>query len=143
MSGPLMQSTPSKRYQQLQPEDRVSLTSLAHQMFSVRAMAQVLGSSPSTIKREMLRNTQPAGYTSNAARARAMLRHRQGRAPTSSITMAFCSSERTTFWASAGRLNRLPWHWPASSPKVMSTACHTRQSTTASTSSLWASSSAR
>lgn len=35
-----MQSTPSKRYQQLQPEDRVTLASLAQQKYSVRAMAQ-------------------------------------------------------------------------------------------------------
>lgn len=47
-----MQSTPSKRYQQLQPEDRVTLASLVQQKHSVRAMAQVLGRSPSTISRD-------------------------------------------------------------------------------------------
>jgi IS30 family transposase len=46
-----MQSTPSKRHQQLQPEDRVTLVSLAQQKFGVRAMAQILGRSPSTISR--------------------------------------------------------------------------------------------
>lgn len=54
-----MQSTPSKRYQQLQPEERVTLASLAQQKYSVRAMAQVLGRSPSTISRELRRNAQP------------------------------------------------------------------------------------
>ncbi|MDP2418099.1 hypothetical protein [Hydrogenophaga sp.] len=34
-----MQSTPSKRYQQLQPEDRVTLASLAQHKFTVCAMA--------------------------------------------------------------------------------------------------------
>ena len=55
-----MQSTPARRYQQLQPEDRVTLASLVQQKFSVRAMAQVLGRSPSTISRELRRNAQPA-----------------------------------------------------------------------------------
>ena len=74
-----MQSTPSKRYQQLQPEDRVTLASLAQQKFTVRAMAQVLGRSPSTISRELRRNTQPAGYASATARTCAQLRRQQGR----------------------------------------------------------------
>jgi IS30 family transposase len=84
-----MQSTPSKRYQQLQPEDRVTLASLTQQRYSVRAMAQVLGRSPSTISRELRRNAQPAGYAStlalapsNAACAPALR--------ASSIAMAFC-----------------------------------------------------
>lgn len=51
-----MQSTPPKRYQQLQPEDRVTLVSLALQAFSVRAMTKVLKRSPSTISRELRRN---------------------------------------------------------------------------------------
>lgn len=64
-----MQSTLSRRYQQLQSEDRVTLASLAQQKYSVRAMARVLGRSPSTISRELRRNDQPAGYTSTTARA--------------------------------------------------------------------------
>jgi hypothetical protein len=43
-----MQSTPSKRYQQLQPEDRVTLASLAQQKYSVRAMALPPCSTPTT-----------------------------------------------------------------------------------------------
>ena len=74
-----MQSTPPKRYQQLQPEDRVTLASLAQQKYSVRAMAQVLGRSPSTISRELRRNAQPAGYASTTARACARRRRLQGR----------------------------------------------------------------
>lgn len=74
-----MQSTPPKRYQQLQPEDRVTLASLAQQKYSVRAMAQVLGRSPSTISRELRRNAQPAGYASTTARSCAQRRRLQGR----------------------------------------------------------------
>jgi IS30 family transposase len=57
-----MPSTQVRRYQHLQPEDRVTLASLVQQKYSVRAMAQVLGRSPSTISRELRRNAQPAGY---------------------------------------------------------------------------------
>jgi len=74
-----MQSTPPKRYQQLQPEDRVTLASLTQQKYSVRAMAQVLGRSPSTISRELRRNAQPTGYASVPARNCAQRRRRQSR----------------------------------------------------------------
>lgn len=74
-----MPSTPPKRYQQLQPEDRVTLASLVQQKYSVRAMAQVLGRSPSTISPELRRNAQPAGYASTPARSCAQQRRRQGR----------------------------------------------------------------
>lgn len=76
-----MQSTPSKRYQQLQPEDRVTLASLAQQKYTVRDMALVLGRSPSTISRELQRNAQPAGYASATARACTQQRRKQGRSP--------------------------------------------------------------
>ena len=76
-----MQSTPSKHYQQLQPEDRVTLASLAQQKFTVRAMAQVLGRSPSTISRELRRNAQPEGYASATASTCAQRRRQQSRPP--------------------------------------------------------------
>lgn len=76
-----MQSTPARRYQQLQPEDRVTLASLVQQKHSVRAIAQVLGRSPSTISRELRRNAQPAGYASTSARTCAQRRRQQGRPP--------------------------------------------------------------
>jgi hypothetical protein len=76
-----MQSTPSKRYQQLQPEDRVTLASLAQQKYTVRDMALVLGRSPSTISRELQRNAQPAGYASATAHACAQQRRKHGRSP--------------------------------------------------------------
>ena len=76
-----MQSISSKRYQQLQPEDRVTLASLVQQKIGVRAMAQVLGRSPSTISRELRRNAHPKGYASTSARVCAQQRRRHGRAP--------------------------------------------------------------
>jgi len=57
----------TRRYGQLQPEERVTLASLAQQKFSLRQMAQVLGRSPATLSRELRRNTGPAGYASVTA----------------------------------------------------------------------------
>lgn len=74
-----MQNTPPKRYQQLQAEDRLTLASLVQQKYTVRAMAQVLDRSPSTISRELRRNAQPTGYASTLAHSCAQRRRLQGR----------------------------------------------------------------
>ena len=74
-----MQDTIPRRYQQLQPEERVTLASLVQQQFSVRAMSRVLSRSPSTISRELARNGSPAGYASVSARSHAQHRRRQSR----------------------------------------------------------------
>jgi IS30 family transposase len=56
------------RYQQLQPEDRMTMASMHQQGASMRAMARVLGRSTSTISREFGRNTLPQlGYASHTA----------------------------------------------------------------------------
>jgi IS30 family transposase len=47
-----MQSTP-RQYQQLQPEDLVTLASLVQQKFGIREMAAVLNRLPSTNSREL------------------------------------------------------------------------------------------
>ncbi|MEW5787671.1 MAG: helix-turn-helix domain-containing protein, partial [Pseudomonadota bacterium] len=46
-------------YQQLQPEERMTIASLKQQGASVRAMARTLARSPGTISRELAQ--QPAG----------------------------------------------------------------------------------
>lgn len=76
-----MQSTPAKRYQQLQPEDRVTLASLTQQKYSIRAIGKVLGRSASTISRELRRNAQPSSYASTPALACTQQRRRQSRPP--------------------------------------------------------------
>jgi hypothetical protein len=76
-----MQSTPQRRYQQLQPEDRVKLASLVQRNFGVREMALAMGRSACTISRELRRNAQPAGYASATARACTQQRRKQGRSP--------------------------------------------------------------
>lgn len=76
-----MQGTPSRRYQQLQPEHRVTLASLVQQSVDILAIAWMLGRSPSTISRELRRNAQPAGYASTPARPCAQLRRVRARLP--------------------------------------------------------------
>lgn len=49
----------TSQYRQLQPEDRMTMASMRQQGLSARAMARALGRSPSTITRELARNTLP------------------------------------------------------------------------------------
>ena len=80
-----MQTSP-RRYQQLQPEDRVTMASLLQQNHSVRDIAAVLNRSPSTISRERHRNVAKAvgvahasPYASATAQHRCQQRRRTGR----------------------------------------------------------------
>ena len=74
-----MHSSPSQ-YRQLQPEDRVTLASLRQQNVSMRAIARQLQRAPSTISRELQRNSPPSGYASVSAQCLALKRRRAGRA---------------------------------------------------------------
>jgi len=74
-----MHNTPSKRYQQLQPEKRMTIASLLHQQYSLTQIATRLKRSTSTISRELKRNTQDGCYASQAATTCARQRRRQGR----------------------------------------------------------------
>jgi len=56
------------QYRQLQPEGRMTMASIRQQGLSARAMARALGDSPSTITRELQRNTLTAlPYASHTA----------------------------------------------------------------------------
>ena len=74
-----MQDTPSKRYQQLQPEERMTIASLRHQRCTPTQIAQLLKRSPSTISRELKRNTQDGCYASQVATTCARQRRKLGR----------------------------------------------------------------
>ena len=69
-------------YQQLQPEDRITIASMRQRGIGVRAIARTLERAPSTIARELARNTTNAGqaYGSHHAqlRAAACRRHAYG-----------------------------------------------------------------
>jgi len=70
-------SVPRSPYQQLQPEDRLTIASLMQQNCSVRSIARLLGRSASTISREVGRNACPAGiYSSQHAQHQCLQRRR-------------------------------------------------------------------
>lgn len=61
-------STSRSSYRQLQPEDRLNITSLLQQRYSLRSIAGILGRCPSTISREIARNRSPdQSYASRPA----------------------------------------------------------------------------
>src|SRR6202051_2284131 len=65
-----------RTYQQLQPEERMTIASMKQQGSSVRAMARTLGRSASTVSRELTRNTcSVVGYA--AAPPQALSRSRR------------------------------------------------------------------
>jgi IS30 family transposase len=74
-----MQSTPSKHYQQIQPVESVSLASLHFQSFTVREIARTLWRSPSTVSRELARNSIGGQYASKSADGCAAKRRIQAR----------------------------------------------------------------
>jgi IS30 family transposase len=67
-------------YQQLQPEDRMTIASMLQQGSSMRAMARMLDRSASTISREIGRNAKPAvDYGSHTAQVLCAGRRQAGR----------------------------------------------------------------
>src|ERR1700676_3094407 len=69
-----------RTYQQLQPEERMTIASMRQQGSSVRAMARTLGRSAATVSRELVRNTCPTvGYASAPAQARSTSRREAAR----------------------------------------------------------------
>ena len=69
-----------RTYQQLQPEERMTIASMRQQGPSVRAMARTLGRSAATVSRELARNTCPSvGYASVSAHALSTTRRQAAR----------------------------------------------------------------
>ena len=72
----------SRKYQQLQPEERVTIASMKQQGVSVRAMARTLGRPASSVSRELARNTCAVrGYASVQAQAVSSSRRAAARPP--------------------------------------------------------------
>ncbi len=90
------------QYQQLQPEERLTIASLHLQGSSIRAMARILGRSPATVSRELTRNSSPAGYASVSAEALSAARRSAGRHPTKLCLQSVC-------WRIV--LTLLEWKW--------------------------------
>lgn len=71
-------------YQQLQPEDRITIASMRQQGCSMRAMSRTLQRSPSTISRELRRNTGGGlNYGSHVAQLTCQARQHAARPETS------------------------------------------------------------
>lgn len=68
-------------YTQLQPEERITLASLAQQGLTQADMARILGRSPGTISRELRRNRHGSTYRSADAQRLATARRRAARPP--------------------------------------------------------------
>jgi transposase, IS30 family len=68
-------------YQQLQPEERMTIASMKQQGSSVRAMARTLGRSPATVSRELARNCRFDVYASVPAQALSAARRVAARRP--------------------------------------------------------------
>jgi len=89
-------------YQQLQPEERLTIASLHLQGSSMRAMARILGRSPGTISRELMRNSSPVGYASVPAAALCSARRSASRQPAKLCPQSVC-------WRIV--LTLLEWKW--------------------------------
>ena len=89
-------------YQQLQPEERLTIASLHLQGSSIRAMARILRRSPATVSRELKRNSSPAGYASVPAEALRASRRGAGRRATKLCPQGVC-------WRIV--LTLLEWRW--------------------------------
>jgi len=70
-----------KQYQQLQPEERLTIASMHLQGSSMRAMARMLGRSPATVSRELARNCRFENYASIPAQALSVARRIAARPP--------------------------------------------------------------
>lgn len=69
----------SKCYKQLQPEERLTLSSLKQQNVSIRAMARILQRPASTVSRELRRNGTADNYSSVEAQQSCQSRRRHSR----------------------------------------------------------------
>ena len=70
------------KYQQLQPEDRITIESMTQQGCGVRATTRVLGRSASTISLEISPNAGVLSYGSHTAQLQCVARRQAGRAET-------------------------------------------------------------
>jgi IS30 family transposase len=90
-------------YQQLQPEDRMTIATMRQRGFSVRAIARTLERAPSTIAREVARNTSAGqSYGSHHAQPRALACRRNARRNGKLHTQSVC-------WGVVRTLLR--WKW--------------------------------
>ena len=94
---------PRTSYRQLQPEERMTISSMAQQGSSVRAMARTLERSAGTVSRELARNTcERLGYASVPAQAKCRARRIAAR-PSPKL------DSQAVLWGTV--LTLLEWKW--------------------------------
>lgn len=71
----------TRRFQQMQAEERMALAAMTLQGMSLRRIASALGRSPSTLSREFARNCSGGSYVCRDAQARCDARRANARAP--------------------------------------------------------------
>lgn len=71
----------TRRFQQMQAEERMALAAMKLQGMSLRSIASALQRSPSTLSRELARNCGGGGYVCRDAQARCDARRANARAP--------------------------------------------------------------
>ena len=71
----------TRRFQQMQAEERMALAAMTLQGMSLRRIASALGRSPSTLSRELARNCSGGAYVCRDAQARCDARRVNARAP--------------------------------------------------------------
>ena len=123
-----METTP-KHYQQLQPEEGVTIGSLKQQNYGVRAIACVLKLSASAISRELGRISTADHYGSGQAHQACQYWRRQSRPRqklhVDSVLFGVVRHFLQQGWS--------PEQIALAQAAFMSIACHTKPSTTAST----------
>ena len=70
----------TRRFQQMQAEERMALAAMKLQGLSLRTIASALGRSPSTLSRELARNGRDGSYVCRDAQARCDTRRAKARA---------------------------------------------------------------
>ena len=71
----------TRKFQQMQAEERMALAAMKLQGMSLRRIASALGRSPSTLSRELARNCSGGSYVCRDAQARCDARRANARAP--------------------------------------------------------------
>ena len=92
----------STTYHHLQPEERMTLASLKAQGFSLRSIAQQMNRSPSTLSRELARNSCAPAYASRSAQCAYQTRRLAAR-PSPKL------HAHGTLWHLVTQM--LLWHW--------------------------------
>ena len=120
-----------QHYQQLDYQERQTISICREMDLSIRAIARILNRSPSTVSPEISRNCRGATYSCHFAHQRFVRRRRHGRpAPKLALGNALFASVRALLLE---RWSPQPLAWLHCTPTRLPNALRTKLSTTSST----------